>query len=335
MSIIEQATKRLEELRRAGVSVPWAAAGLNESEYKASLGAGSTSRNDLAEPKHQPAQGSVPASVVRKLEFAGAEGSAARGGLADRSSDTESELPAQAHSRTVTLDLPQLERAGYLVPNLIRSDLALEFRHIKRPILRNARDAVAGVKRGALIMVTSALPGEGKTFCAVNLAMSIAMEIDTSVLLVDADVVRPAIMGRLGLPEERGLLDVLTDSGLDLSDVLVKTNVPKLSLLAAGTANQRSTELLASAAMDQLLEELATRYADRVVIFDAPPLLLTTEARVLASRVGQVVMVVDSSKTSQGDVARAFAAVEACPVVLSVLNKCPATEGSTGYGGYY
>jgi len=329
MSIIEQATKRLEELRRAGVAVPWAAAGLSEQQFKSLVGAPGAEASNAAGPGPDATpQDPTPASAVRRFEHPAQGAPAAAAPRHEQRPGTQ--------SRTVDLDLVALQEAGYLVPNLVRSDLALEFRHIKRPILKNVRTpgSVAN-HRGSLIMVSSALPGEGKTFCAINLAMSIAMEIDTSVLLVDADVVRPSVLPRLGLTADRGLLDVLTDPTLDLSDVMLKTNVPKLSLLPAGRPNLRSTELLASTAMERLLEELATRYADRVVIFDAPPLLLTTEARVLASRVGQVVMVVDSTKTTQADVAKAFGAVEACPTVMSVLNKCPSVEQGGGYEDYY
>lgn len=215
-----------------------------------------------------------------------------------------------------------------------RSTMAEEFRHIKRPLLENARKALKTPgNRGSLLMVTSALPGEGKTFCSINLALSMAIEVDMSVLLVDADVVRCNLMRTLGLPPRRGLLDVLTDPALDLSDVLLRTNVPKLSLLPAGTCNVRSTELLASDAMDKLLGELAGRYPDRVVIFDTTPLLLTSEAKVLASHMGQVIVVVEEARTPYHALEEAFASVEHCPVVMSVLNK--GHRSTPDYGSYY
>jgi receptor protein-tyrosine kinase len=163
--------------------------------------------------------------------------------------------------------------------------------------------------------------------------MSLASEIDTSVLLVDADVVRPASMQRMGLQAEKGLLDVLTDTSLDLSDLILRTNVPKLSILPAGPRNHRSTELLASDAMNTLLLSLLSRYPDCIVIFDAPPLLVTNEATVLASLVGQVMLVVEASKTPRSAIAQAFAALEQCPIVMSVLNTAP--EPAAGYGYYY
>ena len=212
-----------------------------------------------------------------------------------------------------------------------------QFRHLKRPLLKNAR---AGRdtpdQRGALMMITSAVPGEGKTFCSINLAMSMAMEVDTAVILVDADVVRPSVLTRLGIDTQApGLLDLLTNEDSNLQNALVGTNVPKLLLMASGDPNGRSTELLASEAMDRLLTRLASEYADHVVIFDAPPVLLTTESSVLASKVGQVVMVVESSKTPRRTVLQAFAALQTCPVVLSVLNKCDTPGERRQYGYYY
>ncbi len=238
----------------------------------------------------------------------------------------------KVHAMSVTLDLARLERSGHLVPTQTRSALAEEFRQIKRPLLRHARSVDAAARRLSLIMVTSAMPLEGKTFCAINLAMSLAAEIDTSVLLVDADVVRPDVPQRLGFRADKGLLDVLSETGTSLADVILSTNVPKLSVLPAGTRSAMSTELLASAAMERLLVRLATEQPDRVVIFDAPPLLLTNEAKVLAARLGQVVLVVHAAHTPRGVVSQAFAALEQCPIVMSVLNKSREPGIRTGYG---
>ncbi len=195
----------------------------------------------------------------------------------------------------------------------------------------------APIRNGNLIMVTSALPGEGKSFTAVNLAMSIAMELDHTVLLVDADVARPTVPKLLGLPATRGLLDVLVDESVELSQVMLKTDVEKLSVLLSGTKHPRATELLASEAMNQLLDDLASRYSDRIIIFDSPPLLVTTEARVLASHIGQVVVVVEAQRTGHAAVKQALAAIDACPVKLMMLNKGRSSSkgGSYGYGYGY
>jgi exopolysaccharide/PEP-CTERM locus tyrosine autokinase len=243
----------------------------------------------------------------------------------------------EAASRRVSLDLAKLVAQGFVTPDTPRSAIADQFRVIKRPLLANATGKGASVVPNAnLIMVTSAMPGEGKTFTAINLAMSIAMEMDHHVLLVDADVARPSLMPDLGLPASKGLLDLLLDERMEMSDVLLRTNVDKLSLLPSGTPHPRATELLASDAMTALLDEMGQRYPDRIIIFDSPPLLLTTESRVLASHMGQVVMVVQAEKTLQSQVRHAMTTIESCPIKLLVLNQARGGDQEAyGYGYGY
>ena len=238
-------------------------------------------------------------------------------------------------SRRVEIDLEALAQAGIVSPNAPRSRIADQFRVIKRPLIRNAVGKGASkITNGNLIMVTSALPGEGKTFTAVNLAMSIATELDYTVMLVDADVARPSVMNVLGLPAGPGLLDLVLDESMDLSGMLLKTSVDKLTILPSGTPHARATELLASDAMIRLLSDMATRYPDRIIVFDSPPLLVATESRVLASHMGQIVLVVQAEKTLQSDVAQALATIEACPVKLMLLNQAR-TASRGGYEHRY
>ena len=239
-----------------------------------------------------------------------------------------------AVSRNVEIDLDALAAAGIVTPNAPRSQIADQFRVVKRPLISNAMGKGASViANGNLIMVTSALPGEGKSFTAINLALSIATELDYTVMLVDADVARPSVLSVLGLKPSRGLLDLVQDETLDLSDVLLKTNIDKLTVLPSGTPHPRATELLASDAMTRLVEDMGKRYSDRIIIFDSPPLLLTTEARVLASHMGQIVMVVRAEQTLQSDVNHALATIEACPVKLMLLNQANTSfKGGYGYG---
>jgi exopolysaccharide/PEP-CTERM locus tyrosine autokinase len=209
-------------------------------------------------------------------------------------------------------------------------------RVIKRPLILNVLGkSAAPIKDANLIMITSAVPGEGKTQLAANLAMSIAMELDHTVLLVDADVARPSMPGRLGFGQERGLLDVLTDRTLKLNQVLLRTNIEKLTLLPAGTQHPRATELLASDSMNRLLDEMAQRYSERIIIFDSPPLLVTTEARALASHMGQVILVVKAESTTQAEVKSAVAALENCPVKMVLLNQATGQQEGHGYGYGY
>jgi exopolysaccharide/PEP-CTERM locus tyrosine autokinase len=246
-------------------------------------------------------------------------------------------VPAgQSRSLALNLDLAKLASEGFVTPDMPRSRIADEFRVIKRPLIANASaTGPTQIRKGNLIMVTSAVPGEGKSFSSVNLAMSIAMEMDRTVLLVDADVARPSLPRTLGIPDTPGLMDVLEKSA-DLNQVLLRTNVEKLTFLSSGSMHTRAAEMLASDAMTDLLNDLATRYQDRIVIFDSPPLLVTTEARVLASHLGQIVFIVDAERTLQSEVKRALATIEACPVKMMVLNKARTTgQGAYGYGYGY
>ena len=231
--------------------------------------------------------------------------------------------PAQKSStRRVELDLNRMRDMGMVTAAGGRTRLLEDFRVIKRPLLQRAfAERKDSDKPGNLIMVTSSLPGEGKTYCAINLAMSIAMELDHTVLLVDADVARPSVLRSLGLPAHRGLMDILLDDKVDMADVMLRTNVDTLTILPAGTSTPRATELLASSSMTTLLHEIANRYRDRIVIFDSPPLLLTSESRVLASHMGQIVMVVEAQTTTQHAVKESLRQLEGCPNVNLIYNK--------------
>jgi protein-tyrosine kinase len=244
-----------------------------------------------------------------------------------------------AVSRRVELDFAALAAEGLLVPNAPRSLLADQYRVIKRPLLRNALGKGASkLAHGNLIMITSAVAGEGKSFSAINLALSIATELDHTVMLVDADVARPTVARKLGLERAGagdlpGLLDVL-DGRVSMAEALLKTNIDKLTVLPSGMRQERTTELLASEAMTQLLDQMARRYSDRIIIFDSPPLLQTTEARVLATHMGQVVLVVRAEHTAQAAIQDALATIESCPVRLLLLNRASAAARE-GYGYVY
>lgn len=311
-SLIEKAAQRLEQLRQAGVSV------------------GNTPA-DTSAATPVPAPVATPAPLAQPM-------SAAPSATPAAPATAKVVVPEpEPVSREVFLDLDRLMQAGYVTPNAPRSPIADQYRVIKRPLLANATGKGAvPVVNGNLIMVTSALPGEGKSFTAVNLAMSLATELDYRVLLVDADVARPSLRRVFDLPAGPGLMDVLVKPDVKMSDVLLRTNIDKLSLLLSGTPHARATELLASDAMTRLLEEMAQRYPDRIIIFDSPPLLPTTEARVLATHMGQVVVVVQAERTLQSDLQHALATIENCPVKLMLLNQARGVGRDVyGYGYGY
>lgn len=255
------------------------------------------------------------------------------------SPDLATAVPGSAKrtQRSVALDFERIRATGLLAPDTERSQLKQEYRYIKRPLLLNAdgRGAMP-VEHPNLIMVTSARPGEGKTFTACNLALSIASERNRTVLLVDADVLKPAMDRTLGFEAGLGLVDYLVNDQLDLAEVLVDTNVPSLTLLPAGSQYHLSAELLASERMRKLAAELSGRYADRIVIFDSPPLLMTTEASILASLMGQVLLVVEAERTPQSQVRAALDLLDPNHQIVGfVLNKSHSFFGADSYGYKY
>jgi protein-tyrosine kinase len=244
--------------------------------------------------------------------------------------------PRAGNSQFQSINLARLHRMGVVAPDAEKSQIAEEFRIIKRPLIANAfGQGAARVKNGNMIMITSSLPGEGKSFCAINLAISMALEMDRTVLLIDADVAKPRVPEYLGIHADLGLLDVLQDNNLKLSDVMIKTDIAKLTILPAGRTYKRATELLASDAMTRLVEDIGNRYPDRIILFDSPPLLATSEASVLATHMGQIVMVVEAERTSQEAVREALSHIQSCEVVNMLLNKATPTPGADYYYGYY
>jgi protein-tyrosine kinase len=224
---------------------------------------------------------------------------------------------------TVNISLPALRAAGLLAPEEEEHQLAQQYRQIKRPLITRAVGrGAARLPNGHVIMVASALAGEGKTFTALNLALSMSIEKDIHVLLVDADVAKPLLSGLLGLGDAPGLLDVLRDSRLGVESVILRTNIPTLSVLPAGSHSQEATELLASARMEEVVRVIAKHDERRLALFDSPPLLLTTESPALAQVAGQVVMVVRAGVTSRQAVLAALTYVGAHPSVSLVLNQC-------------
>ena len=240
---------------------------------------------------------------------------------------------------SVHIDLDRLVAMGIVTPNSSNTLLAEQHRMIKRPLLvKAALEGAETVERGNLIIVTSSLPSEGKTFISINLAMSIALEVDRTVLLIDADVHKSDVTKTLQIDRAEGLTDFLAEPGHRLSDLLVKTNVPKLTILPAGRRYPNLTELMASEQMRRLTLELAGRYRDRVVIFDSPLLLSTSGASVLTGLMGQVVMVVEAVRTPQSAVMESLRLIGAHPNVGLVLNKNRSRSRSKyhyGYGYYY
>ena len=241
--------------------------------------------------------------------------------------------PTKKNRKKIKL-LDRLRRLHMLVPGSeLSREIIDDYRRIKRPLVANAVGKnKAMVERGNLILVTSSLPGEGKSFTSVNLALSIAQEMDTTVLLIDCDAAKYGVSLMLGIEKRSGLVDILENDNVTIGDVMLQTDIPTLSVVSAGKQHEYVTELLSSDRMSELVKEICTRYTDRVIIFDGPPMLPTPQTQVLAGLVGQVVFVVEAGKTPQALVEEALELIPDEQATGIVLNK---NEGLTGRSGYY
>jgi exopolysaccharide/PEP-CTERM locus tyrosine autokinase len=231
--------------------------------------------------------------------------------------------------------LERLRSKGMLVPDsTLSAEIRGEYRRIKRPLLSNAFGKTSSlVDMGNVIMVTSAVPGEGKTYTATNLALAFAQERDHTVLLVDCDVTKQGVSRLLGIERRRpDFTDLLASENMPIEDALLRTDVPGLMLLPAGKPHEYITEMVASQRMQFLVNEFATRYKDRIVVLDAPPLISTPESQVLAGLVGQIVYVIEAGKTPLTIVQDAIGMLPDDKAVGVVLNK---SESISNRGGYY
>jgi len=225
-------------------------------------------------------------------------------------------------SRIIKIDQNALRAEGLLPPKHQERLIARQYRQIKRPLLARLQERTAANRRlGHTLMLASAVAGEGKTFTSFNLAFSLAREKDLRVVLVDADAPKAHISRLLGVADQPGLLDVLKNPALDVESVILGTDVPNLLVLPAGTRTDDATELFSSERMREVIARLGERDRQRVVLFDSPPLLVTTEAQVLAQVAGEVVVVVRADKTPRPAVLEALDHLDKDRPVSLVLNQ--------------
>jgi protein-tyrosine kinase len=235
------------------------------------------------------------------------------------------------------LDLEALASRGFVTQSNSQTEIAADLRRIKRQLLMAIKHAEARSEHELppnLVLITSSLPGEGKTFVSINLALSLAAELDRSVLLVDADVAKGDVARVLGISADRGLADLLQEPAAFAETAVMQTNVESLAILPAGKPLLNMDELFASERMTQVLRDLAEYASNRIVVIDAPPLHAGTEASVLARGVGQVVVLVEADKTPQATVTEALHQLKGCASVSLVLNKARRRASERGVYGY-
>ena len=250
-------------------------------------------------------------------------------------------VPATApvvDARTVNpINLEMLRDTGMIVPGAPPSGLSEEFRLVKRQLLIPAIGGrkKAPIEKGRLILICSAQPNEGKTFSSVNLALSMASESDVEVLLIDADVAKPEILSTLGLAGGPGLMDALSDPTIRVEDLIIRTNVQGLSVLPAGRQTNNDTELLASDRTVDVINSLIANNPRRVVLFDSAPALAASPASVLASHVGQILLVVRADQTTESELRDALTLLAACPNIQLLLNGVTFSGTNRKFGSYY
>ncbi|MDP5130620.1 MAG: XrtA-associated tyrosine autokinase [Paraglaciecola sp.] len=237
----------------------------------------------------------------------------------------------------ITLDLDGLRQKNFVSLSAERRLINEEYRVIKRKILNNAFGQLSTtLHHPNLVLISSSRPGEGKTFTSINLALSMALEQDKTILLVDTDVLRPSVSKTLNLNLEYGLTEYLLSDSLNVEDIIYSTNVERLKIIGAGRPHHLSTELLASEKMLKLSREFAERYPDRLVIFDAPPLLGVNETAVLAAMCGQAIIVVEENRSKVSEIEQAASLLPESLAVGFVINKAHRNQGKGyGYGYYY
>jgi protein-tyrosine kinase len=250
--------------------------------------------------------------------------------------DRSNDAGANSGTKQVQLDFKILRQNGMITPDNLSSPLSNEFRAIKRKLLQKVRDPRTRATINNLIMVTSSLPNEGKTFSSTNLALSLAAERGLRVLLIDADVIRPSVGKVFISPPSEGLTDLLSGRVKQVSDVLHRcADVPNLSVIFAGNPRRNSPELISSGQMANLCRELSARYPDRVVVLDTPPVLASPEPAILATYVHQLIMVVSAAQTDRHQLRKALEAVSSCQNVSLLFNKAPRWNEAEYYNSYY
>lgn len=236
-------------------------------------------------------------------------------------------------TKRIVIDLEGLRARGYLPEEARARQFSDHYRRIKRPLIEKALSGTIALGEPSVLMITSALPGDGKTFTTVNLALSMALERDISVLMVDCDVAKRHVSDMFGLGDDVGLMDALVDESLDIESLVVGTNQRGLSVLPAGSRTEGTTELLSSNRMRQLITQLCGRASRRLVVLDSPPLLITNEGRTLAKLAGQVVLVVRAGHTPRQAVTDAIALFDPQQAGGIILNEVKMAR-SEGYGYY-
>lgn len=289
--------------------------------------------------KLPPVAAAVPVAITGEAQAQNVDGPAPAVTVAPAVEPAAEPAAGRIHFRGTgcTIDRAKLAAAGMIVPDGRVSALQEEFRIVKRQVLQSARPGGSAKHdpSAQCVLVSSPLPGEGKSFCSVNLALSLAAEKDTEVLLVDADFANPSVPSLLGVEAGPGLMDALSDLDVAVEDCVLATDIPNLFLLPAGNRTATDSEYLASARMGELFNRLIQGAPNRIVIFDSPPALAASPAAELAKLVGQALVVVRADQTGQSALEDCLSLLSTCPEIKLLLNGTDFSPSGRRFGDYY
>ena len=244
--------------------------------------------------------------------------------------------PASKDGKTMPVDRVALAEAGFILPDQRPGPLAEEFRIVKRQLLlRAAGEGGPHIDNGRMILVCSAKPDEGKTFCSINLALSMARERDLDIVLADTDLNNPEIAALMGIEDGPGFIDAIADPSIPIESCLVRTDIPNLSILRSGRRTDDATELLASQQTRTVVQSLLAQNPARIAVFDSPPALSASPASVLAMHAGQTVMVVKADATSEAELREALGLLDGCDHIQLLLNGATYTPNGKRFSNYY
>lgn len=243
------------------------------------------------------------------------------------------DVPLRFNGVRRSIDREHLQALGMIVPEASATALLEEFRIVKRQVIAAALDA--GNAAARRVLVCSPHPGEGKTFCATNLAIAIAGERDSEVLLVDADIAKPSILSTLGMPKSPGLMDALAEPSIRVEDLVIQTDIPGLFVLPAGSHSASDSEFLSSTRTAELFERLTRGAPQRMIVLDSPPVLAASPAAELAKHVGQALLVARADSTGRSALEDAVHLLAACPDIKLLLNAASFSPSGRRFGSYY
>jgi non-specific protein-tyrosine kinase len=256
-----------------------------------------------------PADNVLGRSKVQLEQYRESEREVYKDALKERSFDNQKAQPSKPAPKGVALD----DRlVSYFDPS---SMVAEQFKRLRTYVIKPGME-----NSPRTILVTSAMAGEGKSMIAINLAITIAVDLNSNALIVDCDLRNPSLSRWFGFREQRGLSNYLLGEA-QLPELLVKTSVDKLTILPGGTVRDNPVELIGSKKMKSLVADLKARYDDRYIIFDSSPLLATTEPRVLSDMADGVIFVVKAADTPRESIQQALKLIDKKRIIGVVLNQ--------------